>query len=214
MDRCSVVLPRPWLGHGCGGGGRFCCRLSSGALPQCPHDPCRSCGCPHRRACAGYRCPQAAPGVRMSGPSVSAGRADLSWLTSADEQARSARPPTPGWDGDCGVPRSPAVASRRSPPRTSRPVGVRVAAEPDTRPRPLSAAASGTAPGVRTAAGDRGHRGQSYRNSSPGRRPLVGCRHGRDVWPTWRASRSRSTARAKAMAGRSKARASSAVSPP
>jgi hypothetical protein len=125
---------------------------------------------------------------------------------------RAAAHPGLGWR--LRGPRSPAAASRRSPPRTSRPVGVRVAAEPDTRPRPLSASASGTAPGVRTAAGDRGHCGQGYRNSSPGRRPLVGRRHCRDVWPTWRASRSRNPARAKAMAGRSKARASSAVNPP
>jgi hypothetical protein len=33
----------------------------AGPLPHCLQDPCRSCGCPHRRAVAGYRCPQAAP---------------------------------------------------------------------------------------------------------------------------------------------------------
>jgi hypothetical protein len=105
MSRCSVVLPQPRLGHGCGGGGRFRCRLSSGAAVAVSACPCRSCGCPHRRAVAGDRCP--ARGVRC--PRVRAGGVRrprrLSWLTSAAEQAwRRGR--TPSWDGDCGSPQS------------------------------------------------------------------------------------------------------------
>jgi hypothetical protein len=50
-----------------------------------------------------------------------------------------------------------------------------------------------------------------YRTSSPGRRPLE-CRHRRGVWPTCRVSRSPSQARAKVIAGRSNAKASSSLS--
>jgi hypothetical protein len=64
----------PLVGHR-GGGGRLCCRLSAWRCRRSARR-CRRRGCPQRRAC-GCRCPQAASSVRASGPSMSAGCADL-----------------------------------------------------------------------------------------------------------------------------------------
>jgi len=64
------------------------------------------------------------------------------------------------------------------------------------RQGPLSAAASGTAVGVRTASVHRGHCEQpGYRQRSPARRPLEGCRHRRSARASWPWSRSPSWAR-------------------
>jgi hypothetical protein len=104
----------------------------------------------------------------------------------------------------------PMPSGRRCWPRD----GIRVAAEPD------AAAASA----VRRRCRHRGRvsmlsgrplsaadTGQGYRNRPPGRHPPE-CRHCRDTWLSWRASRSPSHARAKAITGRANAKASSSLS--
>jgi hypothetical protein len=151
--------------------------------------PCRSSQCPLRRTPAGCRYPQVRP-LSASGPSVSAGCVNPGPIDQADEQARTARRWPSCCDRDRVCPQS--CGSRVHRGHGSRQGGVRVAGELDT------AAASpvrccfrnrGRTAGVR-----RGHRGQGYRKESPGRRPLVGWRHGRDAWLSWPASRSRSHA--------------------
>jgi hypothetical protein len=73
MPHLAVPFP---AGHP-SGSGRFRCRLSSRPLPQCPRAPAAVAGVHRAGRLRGCGCPQAASAVRASGPSVSAGCADL-----------------------------------------------------------------------------------------------------------------------------------------
>jgi hypothetical protein len=68
--------PVPWSDIG-GGGGRFCCRLSSVAVPWGPHDPAAVAGVPQRRPPTGCRVHQPRPLSTSPDRRVSAGCADL-----------------------------------------------------------------------------------------------------------------------------------------
>jgi hypothetical protein len=158
--------------------------------------PCRRRGCPQRRTPAGCQCPQAASAVHTSGPSVSAGRADLARNPSRCPRNRTPRQcPLCVWE--CGQ----VLAGRPlSTADTAAAGGVRLAAELDTAAvsdvrccfrnrgrvsgRLVSAADTSAACGVRC-----------YRKRSSGPRLLDGCRHCRYAWASWRPSRSPSWAR-------------------
>jgi hypothetical protein len=73
------------------GGGRLCCRLSSVALPQGLHDAAAVAAVRRAGAC-GCRCPPAASTVQASGPSLSAGCADLARNPSSALRNRTPRP--------------------------------------------------------------------------------------------------------------------------
>jgi len=185
-------LPRPGLAMSAGGGGRFCCRLFSGPPPQRPMTPA---------AVAGVHIAGRLRAIGVCTSRPLSARPDH-WcppaVTSAEEQARRARPLPSCWDDDCRVRRSPAAAGRSRGYREWL-SGVRVAANPghcDRVRRPLllpeprvsgrwlSAADTAAACGVRR-----------YRNRSPGRRPLDGCRHCRYARASCRWRRSPSWAR-------------------
>jgi hypothetical protein len=120
-------------------------------------------------------------------------------VTSAEEQARGARPLPSCWDDDCRVRRSPAATGRSRGHREWL-SGVQLAADPGhwgSVRCPLllpesrrvsgwwvSAADTAAACGVRR-----------YRNRSPGWRPLDGCRHCRYARASCRWRRSQSRAR-------------------
>jgi hypothetical protein len=90
-----LVLGRPTVGMVMGAvlvdGSAASC--TAGLLPQCLHDPAAVAGSTSPGG-PNDRCPQAAPAVGVSGPSVSAGRAGLSWLQRR-RAGTDARPPTP-----------------------------------------------------------------------------------------------------------------------
>jgi hypothetical protein len=155
-------------------------------LPTVQRGRCRSvrmtpaavAGCPHHRTVRTIGVDKAAPPVRLSGRSVSAG---LSWLISS-EQARSAAAAHRAGTATAGRPRS-FCGGRLCPPRD--PVARAVSGWLGNRTppqRPLSAAASGTAAGCPDGVVHRGHCGQSYRKSLSSRCPLVGRCHGRSAW--------------------------------
>jgi hypothetical protein len=137
---------------GCGGA-RCCCRSSSVAAAAVHACPGGSRGCPQ---CRGVRAPavrQAASGVRASGQPLPAGCVDLACVTSTDEQAQRGRRCHGAGTAAVGPP--PSCRSR-PPSRTPRPVSREL--QNRTRRTPwMSAAASGTAVGVRTVDVRRGH---------------------------------------------------------
>jgi hypothetical protein len=126
-------------GHGCAAGRRFCCRLSNGAAApsvRITHAAVAGAHIAGWSRAIGVRRPR--PAVRLSGPSVSAGRTGPSWVTSADEQVRSARALTPCWDDGW---RPPSYGGRpQSTVDTAARGGVRAAADRTPRQRPLSGA--------------------------------------------------------------------------
>jgi hypothetical protein len=172
-------------------------------LPQCPHAPAAVAGSavPGR---AGSRCPAGhvrCPRLRT------AGIRRLRRPGPLDQRRRAQRARRCRGAGTAAAGPPHSCRRRPRPPWTPRPAGgVRVVAGWTLRQCPLSAAVSGTGrgsgrlPGVRTvgcpprtpphACGVGG-----YRNRSPGRRPLDGCRHRRDARASWRPSRSPSWAR-------------------
>ena len=181
--RCRTLGPVP-VGHGCRSGGRSCCRLPSVA------------------AAAARPCPAAVAGVRCAGACglpVSArprpvsthrdSRSPLAAFTWQLDQRRRA-------NSTCAVPpwrRNGGCWSAAVLPQPDTAAGVGVAAEPDTadalavrccsqnRGRcPQGRCRDGWVSGRLTLPEPVGvHR---YRNRSPARRPLDGCRHRRYAW--------------------------------
>ena len=160
MLRCWSADDRPVPGRGFGGGrragcgGTRCCYRPSSVAAAAVHAcPGGSRGCPQ---CRGVRAPavrQAASGVRASGQPLPAGCVDLACVTSTDEQAQRGRRRHGAGTAAVGPP--PSCRSR-PPSRTPRPVSRELRNR--TRRTPwLSAAASGTAVGVRTVDVCRGH---------------------------------------------------------
>ena len=142
----------------------------AGPLPRCPMTPAAVAGVPiavrsraigvHKprplSACPHRRCPPAAPACPV---------------TTAAEQARERTAAHRCWDGDCRASQSAAAAAARE--------GVRLGRHPDTAAASAVCCCLRTRPGVRTAAVRCGPCGQSHRESSPGRCPLIGRRRGR-----------------------------------
>jgi hypothetical protein len=193
MWRCSVVITAARPGHECQWWWWMVLLPAvQRAAAAASSDPGRRCGVhiAGRLRAIGVRtpCPLSARPDRRCPPAV----------TSAEEQARHARPLPSRWDDDRRVRRSPATAGR-SPPRTLRvaercPIGSEYCGSvrcPLLLPEPrrvsgwwVSAADTAAACGVRR-----------YRNRSPGWRPLDGCRHCRYARASCRWRRSPSWAR-------------------
>jgi hypothetical protein len=191
MWRCSVVITAARPGHECQWWWWMVLLPAvQRAAAAASSDPGRRCGVHNagRLRAIGVRTPPplSARPDRRCPPAV----------TSAEEQARRARPLPSRWDDDCRVRRSPAAAgrSRRHREWLS---GVCVAANTGAASAVrcsfrnlvgsgwwVSAADTAAACGVRR-----------YRNRSPSWRPLDGCRHCRYAGASCRWRRSPSWAR-------------------
>jgi hypothetical protein len=232
------AVPVP-VGHGCGGG-RFCCRLSSRPLPQCPQAHAAVAGVPVPAACGlrvsvrgprllstppDRRCLSAAPtwpeprGVHgtghrgsvrwTSGMRPGAGRplaaADTAtgplsragtrryaggrpFMPTLPASAREAnrRSRCPRWQHNLDAGGCPDQGVRRTA-GCRRPVDTAAVSAVRPARRRLAMRPDGWCP-PRTPSPPAGVR--CYRNRSPARRPLVGCRHRRYARASWRPSRS------------------------